>query len=844
MTPDRHARLAELFLAAVDLPDAKREKFLTQQCPDDPEMRIAVQKLVDTDKNRAVLDTPALGNDTADLIESAASTIESVPSQVGQYTVLDVIGRGGMGTVYRARQANPSRVVALKLIRPDLMSDSMVQRFRFEGEVLGRLQHPGIAQIFEAGDAAAPQGRQPYLAMELVKGLPLLEYARRHQLGIRQRMALLSRICTAVHHAHQHGVIHRDLKPGNILVTDSAQPKILDFGVARATDSDGRMTMLLTGAGQLVGTLAYMSPEQLSESAGQVDARSDIYTLGVVGHELVSGRLPYEIDGKPIPEAARIIQDAEPAWPRASRVESRNDVRIIISKALEKDKTRRYHSAAAMADDIDRYLRDEPILARPTSVVYQFRKLARRHKGLVGGGAVAFLLLLMGIAGTSLGLVRARNEAFKSNAVNEFFTEVLSSADPFSAEGGRETRLVEILDRAAARIDGAFPDQPHIEAAVRMTLGKTYGTLARYDEAAAQLESALSLNRSFYGEQHELVAEGLRVLATNTVYLTASYETAEKLLEQALAMQRNLAGSDDPKVVEILRDLAWTLKESKDYARAAELYTQALQIQRKVVGDDNEMTAGILNDLGGIARVRGKLGEAERLYSESLALFRRFVDESHPYIGTVEANLAIVLNDKGDHAGAERRYRAAIKALSKAFGENHPRVGRIVNNLASLLHGQNKLVEADVEYRRSLEIFRVSLGEDHADFASTLNNYAMLLWSLGKYEECASAYRRFAHYLTREHGADYWHVHLTRFYLGETLNKLNRVDEAKRLLIESHAGLADLFEPDDRRTRYATKHLVEFLKEHGESELAARYEPAPITDDDQESHHETDKSPN
>ncbi len=817
MTPDRHARLAELFLAAVDLPAAERETFLSEHCQDDSEMRANVLKLLEADENRDILHTPALGRDAADVIEHAASTIESVPSQIGQYKVLDVIGRGGMGTVYRARQSHPDRVVALKLIRPDLMSDSMVQRFRFEGEVLGRLQNPGIAQIFEAGDAGGERGRQPFLAMELVEGLPLLEFARCHRLSTRERMDLLSRICTAVHHAHQNGVIHRDLKPGNILVTESAQPKILDFGVARATDSDGRMTMLLTAAGQLVGTLAYMSPEQVSDNPCRVDARSDIYTLGVVGHELVTGELPYDLEGKSIPEAARIITEAEPTWPQPSAIESRDDVRVIIGKALEKDETRRYHSAAAMADDIDRYLRDEPILARPASAVYHLRKFTRRHKGLVGGGAVAVLLLLLGIAGTSLGLVRAQNEAIKSNAVNEFFTDVLSSADPFSATGGRETSLVEILDRAAERIDGTFPDQPRVEAAVRMTLGKTYDSLARYDEAAVQLQTALALNRSVYGEQHALVAEGLRMFATNTVHRTAAYETAENLLRQALAIQTNLTGPDDPKTVEILRDLAWTLKESKEYERAAELYTQALQIHRKATGDDNEMTAGILNDLGGIARTEGKIAEAERLYTESLALFRRLVDETHPYVGIVESNLAVVLNAKGDHAGAQKRYRAAIKALSKAIGENHPRVGRVVNNLASLLHDQKKLVEADVEYRRALAIFRVSVGEDHADFASTLNNHAMLLWSLGKYEECASAYRRFADYLTKQHGKDYWHVHLTNFYLGETLNKLNRVAEARRLLIESRAGLIDQVGPEDERAQYATQHLIDFLNERGET---------------------------
>ena len=831
---DRHARLTEVFLAALDLPNEERETYLTEACRNDPEMRADVEKLLEVDRRRAILDTPALGAATADVIERAAAVSEPVPSQIGPYTVLEAIGRGGMGTVYKARQSQPERLVALKLIRPDLMSDSMAQRFRYEGEVLGRLQHPGIAQIFEAGETTQGNGRQPFLAMELIDGRPLLEYARSLELSVHARMDLLSRLCAAVHHAHQHGVIHRDLKPSNILVTADGQPKILDFGVARATDSEARLTSLHTGAGQLVGTPPYMSPEQIVGDARNIDARSDIYALGVVGYELLAGRPPYELEGKPLAEVARIIQNTEPSWPALPGKEYHGDVRVIIYKALDKDKTRRYQSAAAMADDIVRYLHDQPILARPASVIYQFRKFARRNKALVGGCALALVFLLLGIAGTSFGLIRARVEAHRSRTVNEFFTGVLSSADPFSDKGGPSVTLLEILHRAAGRISGAFPDQPHIEADIRLTLGKTYGSLGYYDEASEQLNAALSLSRSYHGEQHEAVAECLRALATNTVHRTADYNEAERLLDEALAISTRRLGLAHPKSVEIIRDLAWTLKEAKLYDRAVERYNEALRIQRDIAGDENEMIAGILNDLGGIARVQGKLDEAEALYAESIELFRRLVDETHPYIGIVEGNLAVVLSAKGDHNGAEKRYRAAIEALSRAIGENHPRVGRVVNNLASLLHEQNKLDEADIEYRRALAIFRVSVGEDHADFASTLNNYAMLLWSLGKYEECASAYRRFGDYLAREHGADYWHVHLTNFYLGETVARLGRIQEAERLLVDAQAALSSQFAPDDPRVQYSTKKLIAFLNEHGKSELAARYDdPAGAAEKDE-----------
>jgi len=820
MTDDHHTRLAALFLEAVELEGDEQAAFLQDACRDDPELRRDVERLLEADRARAVLDTPALGSRASEVIRQVAGPDPPVPSRVGRYTILEVIGRGGMGTVYKARQSQPDRDVALKLIRPELMSEAMVQRFRYEGEVLGRLQDPGIAQIFEAGDA----GRRPFLAMELVSGLPLLDYARRHDLTVRERSELLVRICLAVQHAHQHGVIHRDLKPGNILVTEDAQPKILDFGVARATDAEARVTMLHTSAGELIGTLAYMSPEQVAGDPGQVDARSDIYAIGVVGFELLTGRLPYDIEGKPITEAAQAIREVEPWWAGAALLEPRGDLRIIIGKALNKDRSRRYQSAAAMADDLERYLRDEPILARPATLVYQFRKFARRNKALVGGSLCAVLLLVLGIAGTSFGLIRARHEAFKSRTVNEFFNEVLSSADPFSETGGQGTTLVEILDRASRKISGAFPDQPHVEAAIRLTLGRTYSSLAHYDQAATHLEEALALNRAYYGHEHESVSECLRVLATNTVHQRGAYKEAEDLLQQALRISTNVHGLESDESVAILRDLAWTLKEAKDFDRAARLYEQALRIQRRIGGAESEMAASILNDLGGIARAEGRLDEAQRLYEESLDLFNRLVGETHPYIGIVEGNLAVVLSEKGDRAGAEERYRAAIASLSRVVGKTHTRVGRLTNNLASLLHDQKKLAEANEAYRRALEIFKVSVGEDHPDYTSTLNNYAMLLWDQGAFAESADAWKRVTAQLARRHGDDYWQVHLTDFYIGEAYVKLGRIDEAERMMVEAHDALTALVGPDDRMTTYTRSHLIDFFKGQGRPAAAARYE--------------------
>jgi serine/threonine protein kinase len=313
---------------------------------------------------------------------------------IGRYRILRRIGEGGMGFVFEAQQEYPIRRVALKLIKPGMTTVELLRRFEQESDALGRLQHPGIAQVYEAGTADTGYGPQPYFAMELIRGETLLDYAERHALSTRDRLRIFAKICDAVHHAHQRGLIHRDLKPGNILVDDSGQPKVLDFGVARATHGDAR-SKLRTDIGQLVGTLPYMSPEQALADPQELDTRSDVYSLGVILYELLSARLPYNI-GKLVHEAIQAIREEEPVRLSSINRNYRGDIETIVSKAMEKTKTRRYSTAAELGADIERYLRDEPIIAKPPGTTYQLTKFAKRHRGVVAG-VVAFLVVLVAI---------------------------------------------------------------------------------------------------------------------------------------------------------------------------------------------------------------------------------------------------------------------------------------------------------------------------------------------------------------------------------------------------------------------------------------------------------------
>lgn len=410
-------RVQDLFDRAVVLPPAGRAAFLSAECADEPALRAEVESLLACDAgfdeggdDDGVLKSPLIhsslpsGPGTDGL---APRWPPGLPAQVGRYRVGRRIAEGGMGAVYEAEQDSPRRIVALKVVRLGLTSAAVLRRFAHEAKILARLHHPGIAQVYDAG--LADDG-QPFFAMEFIRGLPLDEYADRHGLDTAARVGLVARVCDAVQHAHDQNVIHRDLKPANILVEESGQPKVLDFGVARATDADLLTGAGLTRTGQLLGTPNYMSPEQVTADPAAIDRRADVYALGVILFELVAHRLPYRLEDRPLAEAARLIVEQDP--PRLGSIDRvlRGDLETIVAKALEKDPARRYPSSSALAEDLRRWLADEPILARPPSALYHLGKFARRHTALVSGVAATGAALVLGLVGTIVFAVGEANQ--------------------------------------------------------------------------------------------------------------------------------------------------------------------------------------------------------------------------------------------------------------------------------------------------------------------------------------------------------------------------------------------------------------------------------------------------
>lgn len=462
-----------------------------------------------------------------------SSGAQKSPKRIGQYTIRREIASGGMGTVYEALQEKPRRAVAIKLMRAGIASRSALRRFKYESQTLARLQHPGIAQVFDAGTHKDGAVTVPYFAMEYIVGAkPITEYAKEHDLATCDRMRLFASVCDAVHHGHQKGVVHRDLKPSNILVDSSGNVKVIDFGVARGTDSDMAVTTLQTDVGQLIGTLQYMSPEQCAADPHDIDTRSDVYALGVVLYELLCGRLPYDVRGAVLHEATRVVREQMPCRLGAIEKSLRGDVETIVMRAMEKNRERRYQSASALLADIRRFLSNEAISARPPSLTHQLRVFARRHRAVAAATLIVFAVLVAGVIVSSTLYVQARDAKYEANMkaaeavaarkkaeesvkqtheVVQWLQDMLWTADP--SRVGREVKLATLLDRAGPLLPHVFDGQPRVEAELHTTFGRTYQELVELGSAETHLRSALDIRKRVLGDEHAATLTSMHDLA-------------------------------------------------------------------------------------------------------------------------------------------------------------------------------------------------------------------------------------------------------------------------------------------------------------------------------------------
>jgi serine/threonine protein kinase len=642
-----------------------------------------------------------------------------------------------MGVVYQAEQLEPvHRQVALKVIRLGMDSKDVVARFEAERQALAVMDHPGIATVFDAG--TTDRGR-PYFVMEFVAGIPLTAYCDRNNLSTRRRLELFISICHAVQHAHQKGVIHRDLKPSNILVMEGEEgplPKIIDFGIAKATQEDVVERTMATAIGQVVGTPEYMSPEQADLSGIDVDTRTDIYSLGVVLYELLTGALPFESEhlrSAGLAGLQKIIQEQEPPTPsdrlttlgeRKSEVakrrmteaatlgrELRGDLDWIIMKAMEKDRARRYETAYGFAMDLRRYLADEPVEARPPSTAYKVRKFVRRNRvGVIAASAVT-VVLVAGMVGTGIGFLRARSEATKATTIYNYLSGILTSVDPRKAQG-KEVTVREVLDDAADRLGEKFAAQPETEGLLRSVIGSTYSQLGLYDEAEPHLIRSTELLEKALGPEDDETLTALNRLANN-YFAQDRFEVAEPIWIDLIAKARRAHGDDDPSTFTYMQNLAAGYLARDDYDRAEPLLVEAAEGLRRVVGPEDKRTTLALNNLGELYKQNHRFDEAEPLVKEVLEIRRHVLGDTHPQTLIGVFNLSDFYREQGKDAEAEPYCAEALDGFRHVMGEEHPYTILAMTAMADLLMRLGKTDEAEPLAVESYELSRAKLGEDH-----------------------------------------------------------------------------------------------------------------------------------
>ena len=691
-----------------------------------------------------------------------------IGERIGPYRIRRLIGEGGMGLVYEAEQEEPiRRRVALKVIRVGMDTREVVARFASERQALALMSHPHIAQVFDGG--ATNEGR-PFFVMELVEGVPITEYADRNGLSVSARVELFIDVCRAIQHAHQKGIVHRDLKPANVLVAEvdgQPVPKVIDFGVAKAIEQRLTERSQYTQQGRILGTPEYMSPEQ-AEMSPDIDTRTDIYGLGVLLYELLTGHLPFDFRNSSYSDIQRRIRSEDPPRPstRVSaagpdtesiarrrstetavlRRELKGDLDWIVMKALEKERSQRYAAASELAADLERSLRNEPVLASPHSPAYRLRKFARRHKFGVAAAAVIAALLL-GFAITTraqsqriaAALQRADRERGKAERVSTFLVELFRVSDPGEGRGGNLPAR-EILDRGSARIAAELRAEPEVQAALMETMGRVYRNLGLYPKAASLHESALALRRTTRGDSGPEVARAMYELG-HSLQLSGDLDRSETLIRDALARQRALLGQDHLDTADTLNQLGAIRQARSDFPDAEAQYAAALAVRRKLLDPADSLIAQSVRGLGTALQAQGDFDGAERLFRDALAADRRVLGPDHLQTIASQWSLASVLNRKGDKAAAERTYREVLAARRRVLGAKHPTVADSLNALAALLYERGENAGAEGSSREALAIQREVLGPAHPRLTATINNLALAVQERGDFASAEALYR-------------------------------------------------------------------------------------------------------
>jgi tetratricopeptide (TPR) repeat protein/tRNA A-37 threonylcarbamoyl transferase component Bud32 len=754
-----------------------------------------------------------------------------------------------MGIVYEAEQrVTIRRKVAVKVMKPGLDTKEVIARFEAERQALAVMEHPGIAKVLDAG--ATEEGR-PYFVMELVHGQPLRDYADARKLSIRERLELFVRVCHAVQHAHHKGVIHRDLKPSNILVEEregTATPRVIDFGIAKATGQRLSEATLVTQLGQALGTPAYMSPEQAEASGLDVDMRTDVYSLGVTLYELLVGRLPldpaeigpqgfmYQLllrESDP-PTPSNRYRTLEGAYrdavagfrgtdPSGLRKELSGDLDCIVMMALEKDRDRRYDTVNALAQDLQRHLRHEPVWASSPNVVYRMRKFVRRHRVGVVAGAAVVAALLGGSALATAGMVRARNaervaedEAAAARQIAEFLETVFERADPYEAPDRISVR--EVLENGARKIRTDLDGQPEVQARLMNVMGRVYNTLGLHDEAASMLESALALREALYGPGDLAVAETLNNLG-ESYWGRGDYRRAETVLRRALAIREEVRGASDTSVANILDNLAVVCGRQESCTEAEALFERALEIRGAALGPDHPDVATSLGNFGAYYSGQREFAKGEPLLRRALAIWEKGLGPEHLDVATALNNLGDNYVSQERVAEAEPLLRRALATREARLDPDHFLVATSLNNLATLLFKTDRVDEAAPLFQRALGIWKGKLEPNHPYLQAIQSNLGRAYWKLGRLSEAEPLTRRALDILEHDEHLDPRGLGTEMLNLADIYQDQAKYGAAESLYRRAVVLLEDSL-PGDPLTADALRSYATSLRRGGNAQAA------------------------
>jgi non-specific serine/threonine protein kinase/serine/threonine-protein kinase len=740
---------------------------------------------------------------------SAGSAAESI----GPYRLLQKVGEGGMGEVWLAEQSEPiRRRVALKLIKAGMDTKQVVARFEAERQALALMDHPSIAKVFDAGET--PRGL-PYFVMEYVQGEPISTYCDRQRLTTVERLQLFLAVCEGVQHAHQKGIIHRDLKPSNVLVTevgDKAVPKIIDFGVAKATAQRLTERTMFTELGAMIGTPEYMSPEQAELTGLDVDTRTDVYALGVILYELLTGALPFdskELRQHGFSEIQRRIREVEPPRPsarvstlgdrasesaRARRTEPaplarhlKGDLDWITMKALEKDRTRRYGSPNELAADIGRHLDHQPVLAGPPSTTYRIGKFVRRHRfGVAAATIVVVALIGFGVT-MAVQARRIAKERNRAERVSEFLVSLFTVSDPDEARGNALTAR-EILDNGAARLDKELASEPEVQGQLFRTIGRVYRNLGLYPKAEPLLNRSVEIRRRLLGPDHPDTLQSMDSLAV--FYKQAGrYDEAEKLQAETAAGRRRVLGADHLDTLDSMNELAVVYESQGRFPESEKLYNDVLTARRRVLSQDDPKLFESLDCVASANQNLGRYEEAEKLYVEEVTGRTRVQGSDHPSTLWAMNNLGNVYMQQKRYDKAEAIHLKTLELRRRVLGNDHPRTLASMGNLSQVYIAEGRNEEAEKLVHETLEIDRRVLGAEHRNTLDDMNTLARVSFALGRKDEAERLYQETLRTQSRVLGPEHPETLATMKDLADAYTQEGRIDDAERLLTTAVQGM-------------------------------------------------------